>query len=75
MIAFSALAISQLEGIYDGLSLTTNSKIAWVDGAKKRVHNAVISGSYTVTIIPGLTVSCDVEKNDTALTVKSIGIV
>lgn len=74
MIAFSPLATSQLEEIYDGLSFTTNSKIAWVNGAKKKIQNSVISENYNVMLIAGLTISCNVEKNGTALTVKSITV-
>lgn len=72
MIAFSSLATSQLQSMYDVLNITGNTKIGWVNGAKTKIHNAVISGNYTVTLIAGLTVSCNVVENDTALTVKSI---
>ncbi len=74
MIAFSSLATSQLSAIHDGLN-TLGSKNGWVNAAKNKISEAVASGKYTVTIIPGLTLSYDVEKNDTALTVKSIYIV
>ena len=72
MIAFSSLATSQLQSMYDDLGIAQNTKIGWVDEAKKRIHNAVISGSRTVTLIAGLTVLCIVEESDTALIVKSI---
>lgn len=72
MINFSAQVTSELQSLYDDLNITGNTKIGWVKGAKIKINNAVVSGSHTVTLIAGLTVSCIVEQNDTALTVKSI---
>ncbi|KAA0915799.1 hypothetical protein [Psychrobacter sp. ANT_WB68] len=71
MIAFSSLATSQLEKMHDGLN-TVSSKIGWVNTAKNKISAAVLSGNYTVMLIPGLTVSCNVTKGDTELTVKEI---
>lgn len=61
MIAFSSLATSQLERMHDGLN-TVSSKIGWVNAAKNRISAAVLSENYTVMLIPGLNVLCNVEK-------------